>query len=593
MSEDAPTQSAGDPTSVTIEWGVRIPMRDGISLHADLYRPKHVDSPLPGLLTITPYIADMAHDAGIFFATNGFLFLSIDCRGRGNSEGNFTPLLTDGVDGCVAVEWLAQHPLCNGKVAMGGGSYSGFNQWATAMHRPEHLVTIMPRCASYPGLDFPIRNNIGEQYTLQWLAYVAGRALQTNLFWDQAYWSGLWRDRFREGRSFASLADEQPQVSAALSEWLEHPEPDAYWDQFTPKAEHYAALSCPVLTVTGIYDDDQHGALAYHRAASIHGSPELRGANYLVIGPWDHAGVGAPKASLDGVKFGGDSVVDMRALSAAWYGWTMADGERPALLRDKVAYYVTGADRWRHASSLDAVTERLEPLYLTSAGSQPRFSRPGRLTAITPAVPTDDRYVYDPLDIGAADLEIDIQPYNISDIRLLDANDGKQLVYDSDPFQVDVELSGFFRLDAWISVDQPDTDFRVLIYAVEADGRSVLLTNDTKRARYRTGLRHAQPIASPEPLLYTFDTFWFTSRLLRAGERIRLVVGPYNSIYTQKNFNSGKPVATETRNDARAATVTLRSGGEHDSILHMPIAQAIRCVPLAESRYDAPAPENC
>lgn len=570
------TQSVGDPRAVAIDWGVRIPMRDGASLHAVIYRPKRVEERLPAVITITPYIADSFHEAGIFFASEGFLFAVVDCRGRGNSEGEFHPFRTDGVDGHDAVEWLARHPLCNGKVAMGGGSYSGRNQWVTAMHAPPHLATIMPRCSSYPGLDFPIRNNIGEQYTLQWLAFTAGRALQGNLFNDQAYWSALWRDRFRAGRSFASLAAEQPAVSATLTEWLAHPEPDAFWDALNPTPAHYAAMSLPVLTVTGIYDDDQHGALAYYRAASAHGSPAMRAAHYLVIGPWDHAGVGAPAPALDGIEFGPDSVVDLRALSAAWYRWTMMDGERPPLLADEVVYYVTGAERWRHAPSLEAVTARLQPLYLTASEGQPRFSRPGRLSTDPASAQGLHGYVYDPLDTETADLEVDILPYNISDTRLLEAADGKQLVYDTVPFARDIELSGFFRLDAWIGIDQPDTDFRVLIYVVDADGRSVLLTNDTKRARYRTDLRAETLIRSPAPQLYTFDTFWFTSRLVSAGERIRLVIGPYNSIYTQKNHNSGKPVATETHADARTVSVTLSCGGEHASTLYLPIATAER-----------------
>lgn len=573
MRSAADTQSVGDPAKVAIEWGVRIPMRDGVSLHAVLYRPKGVAGPLPAVLTITPYIADSFHEAGIFFASSGFLFAVVDCRGRGNSEGTFRPFEADGADGHDAVEWLARHPLCNGKVAMGGGSYSGRNQWVTATHAPPHLATIMPRCSSYPGLDFPIRNNIGEQYTLQWLAFTAGRALQGNLFGDQAYWSALWRQRFVEGRSFASLADEHPGVSAILTEWLAHPEPDAYWDSFNPAPDDYARIALPVLSVTGIYDDDQHGALAYYRAACEHGSAALRADHYLVIGPWDHDGVGAPRRSLDGIDFGAESVVDLRALSAAWYRWTMMGGKRPPLLADKVAYFVTGAGHWRHAASLEAVTERMEPLYLSSPGGQPRFSRPGRLVRTAAAKAESHRYVYDPLDVATADLEMEILPYNVSDIRLLEASDGKQLVYDSDPFDHDLELSGFFRLEAWIGIDQPDTDFRALVYVIEEDGRCILLTNDTRRARYRTSLREPRLIETSEPQLHTFDTFWFTSRLVRKGERIRLVIGPFNSIHTQKNFNSGKVVAAETREDARPVKVSLSASPEHRTALYMPVAR--------------------
>lgn len=571
MNVTGPGQSVGDSRTVAVDWGVRIPMRDGVHLHAVVYRPRGGDGPWPGILTITPYLTDSFHQAGVYFASNGFLFASIDCRGRGNSEGVFTSYGMDGLDGHDAVEWLAGHPLCNGRVAMGGGSYSGRNQWATMMQAPPHLATIMPRCASYPGLDFPIRNNIGEQYSLQWLAFTAGRGLQGNLFGDHAYWSTLWRDRFVEGRSYASLADEHPEATGQLLEWMRHPEPDAYWDAFNPGAAHYAAFDRPVLSVTGYYDDDQHGALAYHRAADAFGAPALRDSNFLVMGPWDHAGVGAPARHLDGVDFGQESVIDMRALGLDWYRWILADGERPALLQDRVAYYVPGANRWKFAPSLDAVTARHAPLALTASDDHPRWSRPGRLAVAAPEESGRNVYIYDPHVVDLADLETQILPYNLSDLRLLEAGDGRQLVYDSDPFEQDVEVSGVFRLHAWIGIDQPDTDFRALIYAVDAEGGCVLLTNDTQRARYRTSLREARLIESTEPRLYRFDTFWFTSRRMVAGERLRLVIGPYNSIYTQKNHNSGKAVAIETLQDARTVTVTLATGGDKGSVLYVPI----------------------
>jgi uncharacterized protein len=565
-------QGVGDSRIVAIDWGVRIPMRDGTHLHAVLYRPKGNQDRLPGIISITPYLTDSYHEAAVYFASHGFLFANIDCRGRGNSEGDFTSYEHDGVDGHDAVEWLARHPRCNGKVAMGGGSYSGHNQWATMMHNPPSLTTIVPRCASYPGLDFPIRNNIGEQYTLQWLLFTAGRGLQGNIFRDHAYWSNLWRERFVEGRSYASLSDEHPEAVKDFREWVRHPEPDAYWDRLNPSADHYSAFTCPVLTVTGYYDDDQHGALAYYRAAAKHGSATLRKANYLVMGPWDHTGVGIPSRSLDGIDFGAESVIDMRGLSLDWYRWTMSAGERPALLRNKVAYYVPGAGHWRFASSVEAITDRHEPTYLVSSGEQPCYTNPGRLAGIRPRRAGADSYVYDPLVVDTADLETEILPYNVSDVRLLEANDGRQLVYDSDPFEEDIELSGFFSLDAWLGIDQPDTDVRVLIYLVNVEGSSVLLTNDTKRARYRNGLRSPCLIESPEPQLYRFDTFWFTSRQVRAGEKLRLVIGPFNSIYTQKNYNSGGPIATETHADARTVTVTLVTGGHQASTLYLPIA---------------------
>src|SRR5437762_12939725 len=65
---------------------------------------------------------------------------------------------------------------------MWGGSYAGFDQWATAKEFPPHLATIVPAAAAHPGLDYPSLNNVGYLYDIQWFTHTSGRAGQQNLF---------------------------------------------------------------------------------------------------------------------------------------------------------------------------------------------------------------------------------------------------------------------------------------------------------------------------------------------------------------------------------------------------------------------------
>jgi putative CocE/NonD family hydrolase len=568
---DSSKLTQGDPAAVSFRLGVQIPMRDGVHLSANLYLPRGATGPCPAIFTLTPYLADTFHSAGVYFATHGFPFLVVDCRGRGNSGGIFRPNLADGVDGHDIVEWVAQQPWCNGNVAMGGGSYSGWNQWATAGTRPPHLASLMPRCASYPGVDFPARNNICDQYALQWLTYVSGKTLQQNLFQDHGFWASLWKERFLAGKAFDTLPFELGQTQTHLLEWIAHPEQDARWDSCVPAPEDYGGMDFPVLSVTGAYDDNQYGAFAYHRHAMAHGSAAFRDKVYLIIGPWDHGGVGAPQARIGGVEFGPASLLDFRALSVEWYRWTMSGGPRPDFLKDRVAYYVAGLEQWRHAPSLDAVTARHVPLHLAPGESGSRLSSPGRLSFDQPAAPGVDTYVYDPADTSIAELEASLPFFDPAETRLIEASDGKQLVYLTDPFETDVEVSGFFRLDAWLSIDQPDTDFRVLVHVVAPDGSSIQISNATLRARYREGQRAAILIESTAPRPYSFEGFAFASRLVRSGDRLRLIIGPYDSIYTQKNFNGAGNVSAQSLADAGAVTVRVMTGPEHPAILHMPV----------------------
>jgi putative CocE/NonD family hydrolase len=101
--------------NVDFMWGVRIPMSDGTRLNATVYKPKKTD-PTPAIFTLTPYIGDTYHSRALYFAQNGYAFALVDCRGRGNSEGEFEPMVSEEHDGHDIVEWLATQPWCNGSV---------------------------------------------------------------------------------------------------------------------------------------------------------------------------------------------------------------------------------------------------------------------------------------------------------------------------------------------------------------------------------------------------------------------------------------------------------------------------------------------
>ena len=297
------------------------------------------------MFTLTPYIAQTYHDRGIYFAAHGFVFLVVDSRGRGGSQGNFQPFIQEAKDGYDVVEWLAKQPYCNGKVAMSGGSYTGYDQWATAKEFPPHLAAIVPVASPYAGVDFPMRGGITYPFLIQWLNFTAGRTLQGDISADSAFWKSRYFQFLRSGQPFKSLDAWAGAPSPAFQEWISHPAIDAYWDAYNPTAEQYARLSIPILTITGSYDDDQPGALTHYREYMRHASEAGKARHLLVIGPWDHAGTHAPRAQVGGLTFGAASLVDILKLHADWYAWTMQGAPKPALLQKPVAYYVMRADK--------------------------------------------------------------------------------------------------------------------------------------------------------------------------------------------------------------------------------------------------------
>ena len=143
----------------------------------------------------------------------------------------------------------------------------------------------------------------------------------------------------------------------------------------------------------------------------------------------------------------------------------------------------------------------------------------------------------------------------------------------AEPFAETTEITGYLKLVAWISVDVPDTDFEVLVSEVLPDGSSVHLTQDMMRARYRESLREPKLVIPGETNRYEFDGFYFFSRQIGKGSRLRLVFKSPNSIYTQKNYNSGGVVVEESGADARTAHVILYHDEEHSSYLELPVVK--------------------
>ena len=590
IAKAEPAAALDDAAKVEWQWGVKIPLRDGVRLNATLYKPAGLKEPKPCLFTLTPYIGQSYHDRGMYFAAHGYPFLTVDVRGRGNSEGSFRPLIQEAKDGYDVVEWLAKQPYCNGKVSMWGGSYAGYDQWATAKEFPPHLATIVPVASPFSGVDFPATYNVFAPYDMQWLSLTSGHTSQEALFADSPFWTGMFRRWLESGTSYRKLDSFVGNPSPIFQDWVDHPDLDAYWDAYNPTSEQYARLTLPILTITGMYDDDQPGALAHYSRYMQVATPAARARHFLFIGPWDHPGTRTPKQEFLGMKFGPASLVDLPQLHLDWYRYTMEGGAKPGFLQKPVAYYVTGAERWRYAETLEAITAQSQPWFLDSSGDSARdVYAAGSLSPTGLSRGAPDQYWYDPRDLSLAKIESESDLDSSLDQEVFLANKA-QLVYVSERFERDQEISGFFRLDAWISIDQPDTDFVVTVAEIGPNGTVTRLSTDTMRARYRESPRVQRLVDTKEPLRYDFNHFTFASRLVRKGSRLKVVLSAANSINTQKNYNSGGVVADETIADSRVVTVKLFHDAKRRSALYVPfgVPESPSAAPEATSARPSP-----
>jgi putative CocE/NonD family hydrolase len=582
-----PNATPGNEAACDIRWGVKIPMRDRVELNATLYLPKQssgatANARTPVIFTLTPYISDTYHPRGTYFAAHGYAFALVDVRGRGNSGGEFEPFKNDDHDGYDIVEWFARQPFCDGKVTMWGGSYAGFDQWATAKEFPPHLVTIVPVAAAHPGLDFPFTNNVGQLYDMRWFTYTSGRTPQVNLFGDNKFWSAKFLEAYRQHLPFKELDTFIGNPSVHFQRVLQHPAVDAYYDTMIPTQEQFRKIATPILTITGQYDGDELGAMSYYRDHLANASGEARAKHFLVIGPWDHPGTRTPTDEVGGAKFGAAAVIDMNDLHRQWYDWTLKGGKQPEFLKNRFTYYLLASDNngsngeWRYADTLEAASAGSRTIYLDSDNGDANGTfRSGRLSEAAPKSGAD-QFTYDPLDNRRGEMQ---GVEDRSKTYLLDQTDalsivGDGLVYHSAPVEAETPFIGCPEMSLWLTVDVPDTDISADLYEILPDGTSISIWSDVRRLRYRESVREQKLVNPGEIIRCDFKPGLFAARRMPKGARLRLVLAAPNSPAVQKNYNSGGVVADETAKDAKTAHVRVLHDAAHASALKLPMPAA-------------------
>ncbi len=577
---------AGVGPGYDIEMSRMIPMRDGVKLEAWIFKPSHLESRAPAVLELTQYDIDGGRGQDFkTFVERGYVFVQVEVRGRGRSGGVKSDDigLQVGRDGHDAVEWIARQPWSDGHVFMYGGSFVGMTQWHTAAQLPPHLSGIAPYVPIYPGWDVPNTNGIPQAWSAVIMGYVSGRTLNDD-FIRSDYWQKKMLEHYARQAPFRTLDDDigiaqddwwmedsRGRKLSFMKMWLDHVGDEAFNLAAQPTAAQLARMNFPVLTATGFFDDDQPGALHYYRRFLRDASPGEAARILLVIGPWDHLGTQRPQKVIEGLTIPDSAVLDMNELHADWYDWVLGRGPRPALLRDRVTYYMMGANEWRHAHSLAGASSGGSlALYLEDPAGTPKDlfhsgslvrSKPG---AEPPALIVDDPRTLPELAVAQYAADEDL----LSQFR---AYEKDALVFHSAPLPQSVEVAGQMRLALIVESDTPDFDLWAQVQMVEPDGSAVTLGEDIRRARFRDGFFKQELLQPGQVVTIPFTFNWMAWRI-PAGARLRLVVMPLNSPNYQKNYNTGGRIGYEDPKDARVAHIELFHDRGRASVLLLPLA---------------------
>ncbi|MGK6307077.1 CocE/NonD family hydrolase [Variovorax sp. DT-64] len=522
------------------ETDVRIPVRAGVVIHANVVRPGGAKSPLPTLLRFT---LDPAEDDAQRSAVKGYVGVTAYVRGRTpDGRGAVRPFVRDGEDAAAVIDWIARQPWSDGRVGMLGDGYSGYAAWAAARRKPAALKAIATMAPMAPGIDFPMAGQIYRNAMVRWAQeHASGGALRADAGADQdARWQALDARWYRvDGPYWDVDRVLLGKRSKLIRTWLTHPSHDRYWRKFLPSAKQFAQIDIPVLGIAGYYGAEA-GALYFHQE---HRRNRPQADTTLLIGPYDADSIRlGTAAQLRGYTLDPVARVDLPELRYQWLDHVFKGAKKPSLLQDRVNYQVMGADEWRHGPTLDAPDRNRLRLYLDTR------ERDGS-HRLSPSPSEGD---------GSVQLSVDLADRRDARIPWPDALRGKQLParnsisFVSDPLPRDTEIEGSLRGEFDITPSRQDVDLSVSLYEQTANGEYQLLFEPYDfRASYAGHRVYRRLLRAGERQSLAFTAERVTARKLAAGSRIVLLVGLNKRPDRQINYGSGKDVNSETLADAK------------------------------------------
>ena len=586
-----------------IEQKILVPMRDGVGLSTNIYRPARAKGPVPTIFWRTPYNYNK-HSARrlesvIRSLKNGYAFVIQNERGRYFSEGEWEILGRPRTDGYDALTWIAEQEWSNGKVGTLGCSSSAEWQLAlAAKNHPAHAA--MVPMAAGAGIG-----RVGPFYEQgNWFR---GGAFQM-LFATWLYGvQNTQRPRLPEGLSNADLvrlsryfdlAPNMPRV-----EWVEALEhlplleimtsvngPRGIFAELIQREPDHPAwyagglyhdnepFGVPSLWLNSWYDVSIGPNLAlFNHVTQNAEDPEVAGNQYVVIAPTPHCRFSDTKGDvIVGERNMGSAGRDYDELIQRWFDhWLKGENNGFPDQTPKVQYYTMGMNRWQSAPSWPPPEAKEVTWYLDSDGSANSLFGDGKLgLALPQGEAGSDSFTYDPLlpvpsrgggicCIGGA-----IDPGSFDQRSIESRHD--VLVYTSEPLTEGVEVTGSIGITLYVSSDARDTDFTVKLIDVQPDGTAYNLDETIQRVRYREGYERKVFMETGEVYQVEISPMT-TSNYFHPGHRIRVEISSSNFPRFARNLNTGGNNFDEAK--GVVAHNTVHHSQQHPSHLRLPIVQ--------------------
>lgn len=562
---------------VVIERSLMVPMRDGVKLATDLYRPADVSGPLPAILIRTPYNKQGNAGAGNLFASHGYVVVVQDVRGKFGSEGEYRVYQGDMTDWTDAFDWIGAQPWSNKRIGSYGCSYLGEQQIVAAQQRhPFHIAAIPQAAGGNLG-------RVGRNRTFWGSVEGGATSVSINFGW-MPVWASVDKGQrpppkvdfptFLRTLPLIDMTDRAGSPSWDWRNFLERSPDDPWWD----KQGYLAAddsVSVAALHVSSWFDmaaEALDERAIFQKNAT---NARARDGQYAIISPTTHcASERASSQAKSGALEVGDARLRYWDTYLAWFDYWLRGNAHAIDSLPHVQYYTIGRNQWRSSDRWPVSGMRETPFYLRSGGAANTAKGNGRLSlAPPPANEPVDTFTYDPANPvpsrgGAICCTGDPKdvPGSFDQSEIEQRPD--VLVYTGDVLRDGLELTGPMRAVISLSSNAVDTDVTVKLLDVFPDGRSMNMVEGITRARYRDSYG-APRMMTPNTVYEIPVDLHATSWYLAPGHRLRVEVSSSNFPRFDRNLNTGGHNYDETT--WRVAKNAVHHGAAHASRLILPV----------------------
>lgn len=566
-----------------IDQKVMMPMRDGVRLATDIYRPVTED-PVPIIFSRTPYNFNPYRDGKINmggykrayeYVSQGYAYVVQNERGRFFSEGEWDILGTPLTDGYDAFSWMTDQPWSNGKIGtLGCSSTAEWQMAVAALDHPSHAAVVpmgfgagVGRIGNYYEQGNMYRGGVLQMLFTNWLYSTQHDKNSPRLP------AGMSQEDLLRIQRFYDMAPEMPEVDWAeafyhlpVMDMFKHVGgSEGIWDELMQRKPND-----PEWYQGGLYHDDMPFGVPGFWFVSwydIASSPNIAMVNhirensnekevadnqYLVISPSGHCGFWRDsEETIIGERNMGNARMDYEGIISRWFDYWLK-GEDSGILEDMphVQYYTMGSNVWQSSEVWPPEKAEMTTWYLQSDGNANTMYGDGKLHLETPGKKEKpDAFIYDPFNpvtsyggnfccYGNA-----IKVGSFDQREMETRND--ILVYTTDALEEGLEISGFIETTLYVSSDARDTDFTVKLIDVYPDGRAFNLDETIQRARYREG--YDKEVFMEDGQVYKVElTPMSTSNFFAKGHSIRIEVSSSNFPRFNRNLNTGGDNIHET-----------------------------------------------